>query len=177
MTKIIDSSKDIYEATDGEEKSNIIKRADLRLRVRHTKAFGHVTDDKIHDRHTMQHFTKQEIDQLEKYMRDYFPEDIPERMITYLHQHSDNASQHFKNTGAIHFFTCLHNRLAHLAAYVYTFGAPGHGKGPWDGIGGRWKNKVDQCSSSSETQDRLAYTHSGYIQTVTDVWMALQYHF
>ena len=71
----------------------------------------------------------------------------------------------------------MHNRLAHLAAYAYTFGAPGHEKGPCDGISGRWKNKVDQCSSSSETQGRLAYTRSGYIKTVTDAWMALQYHF
>ena len=64
-----------------------------------------------------------------------------------------------------------------FAAYIYTFGAPGHGKGPWDGIGGRWKSKVDQCSSSSETQGRLSYTNSGYIQSVKDVAMALQYHF
>ena len=53
VTKITDSSKGIYEVTDGEEKSNIIKRADLRLQVRHTKVFGHVIDDKMYDRHAM----------------------------------------------------------------------------------------------------------------------------
>jgi hypothetical protein len=32
-------------------------------------------------------------------------------------------------------------------------------------------------SSSSETHGRLRYTKSGYIQSVKDAWMALQYHF
>jgi hypothetical protein len=144
---------------------------------RHTRAFGHVSDDKVHDRHAMQHFTKQELEELEKYMKQYFPDDIPQGRILRLHQHSDNASQHFKSTGALHFFTCLTTRITTLSAYVYSFGAPGHGKGPWDGVGGRWKSKVDQCSSSSETQGRLSYTDSGYIQSVKDVFMALQYHF
>ena len=68
-------------------------------------------------------------------MRDYFPDDIPDGKINRLHQHSDNASQHFKNTGAMHFFTCMHHQVPRFAAFVYTFGAPDHGKGPWDGIG------------------------------------------
>ena len=125
----------------------------------------------------MQHFTTQEMAELEKYMRDYFPDDIPDGKINCLHQHSDNASQHFKNTGVIHFFTCMHHQVPRFAVFVYTFGAPGHGKGPWYGIGARWKNKVDQCSSSSEVQGRFSYTHSGYIESVRDVWMALRHHF
>ena len=109
-------------------------------------------------------------------MREYFPKDIPLGKIHRLHQHSDNASQHLKNTEVFDFLTCLHNQVALFAGYVYTFGAPGHGKGPWDGIGGQWKNKVEQCSSSSKSQGRLAHTYSGYIQTVIDMWMALMYH-
>ena len=75
------------------------------------------------------------------------------------------------------FFTCLLGGISFVTGHIYTFGAPGHGKGPWDGIGGRWKAKIDQCSSSSETQGRLSYTESGYIQSTTDVVMALRYHF
>jgi hypothetical protein len=177
VTGVINSDQGTYEITDDNEGKHRINRPDLRLRRRHTRAFGHVSDDKVHDRHAMQHFTKQELEELEKYMKQYFPDDIPHGRIVRLHQHSDNASQHFKSTGALHFFTCLTTRITTLAAYVYSFGAPGHGKGPWDGVGGRWKSKVDQCSSSSETQGRLSYTDSGYIQSVKDVFMALQYHF
>ena len=177
VTGVIDPAQGKYEITDENECKHHVNRPDLRLRKRHTKAFGHVSDDKVHDRLAMQHFTKQELEELEKYMKQYFPDDIPHGRILRLHQHSNNASQHVKNTGALYFFTCLTTGIIMFAAYIYTFGAPGHGKGPWDGIGGRWKSKVDQCSSSSETQGRLSYTDSGYIQSVKDVVMAIQYHF
>ena len=72
----------------------------------------------------------------------------------------------------------MHCRVDKFAAFVHTyFGAPGHGKGPWDRIGAWWKNKVNQCSSLSKVQGRLGYTQSDYIESVTDVWMALRYHF
>ena len=99
----------------------------------------------------MQKFTTDEMKALEKYMNDNFPDDIPNGKITRLHQHSDNAS-HFKSTGAIQYFTTLINDRGGptSTAFVYSFGAPGHGKGPYDGIGGRWKNKIDQALSSAK---------------------------
>ena len=85
-------------------------------------------------------------------MKENFPNDVPKGHIVRLHQHSDNASTHFKNTGAIHYFTTLINERGGPTetAFVYSFGAPGHGKGPYDGIGGRWKNKIDQAMSMAE---------------------------
>ena len=59
----------------------------------------------------------------------------------------------------------------------YSFGAPSHGKGFHDGIGGCWKTKVDSCIRSSHTIGRLSYTATGYIQNVRDVYDALVYHF
>ena len=56
---------------------------------------------------------------------------------------------------------------------VYSFGAPGHGKGPYNGIGGRWKNKIDQCMSTVGT-GLLECTVSGFIQGVDDVHSALE---
>ena len=90
----------------------------------------------------MQHFTTHELDYLEAYMKIHFPQDIPEGKIVRLHQHSDNAS-HFKSTGAINYFTTLIGVRGgpSKTAFVYSFGAPGHGKGPFDSISGRWKKQ------------------------------------
>ena len=133
----------MYEVTDAQGKVHHIHHANLRHRKRHSVACGHVTDDKVHDRHAMQHFTDNELKYLESYMKQNFPADIPTGGIVRLHQHSDNAGSHFKNTGAINYYTTLKNDRGDptLTAFVYSFGAPGHGKSPYDGIGGRWKKQ------------------------------------
>ncbi|KAL7550152.1 hypothetical protein ACHAWF_013398 [Thalassiosira exigua] len=171
--------EDEYKVCDKDGVHNVVSRTVLRHRVRHSVAFGHVSDDKVHDRHAMQHFTKYELEKLEAYMVEYFPEDIPGGRIRRLHQHSDNAGQHFKNTGAINYFsTLIDERGGPIStAYVYTFGAPGHGKGPYDGIGGRWKHKIDQSVASAMTKGVLSYTRSRYIESVEDVYDALVHHF
>ena len=149
----------------------------MRHRKRHSVATGHITDDKIHDRHAMQKFTDREMKDLETYMNENFPEDIPLGKIARLHKHSDNAT-HFKSTGAINYFTTLINDRGGptKTAFVYSFGAPGHGKGPYDGIGGRWKNKIDMALSSA-LKSKLSFTASGYIHTIEDVHSALVYYF
>ena len=47
----------LYEVKDEHDVSHTIDRAYLRHWKRHSVASGHVTDDKVHDRHAMQHFT------------------------------------------------------------------------------------------------------------------------
>ena len=178
VTDISNVEEDIYEVTDAQGKTHQICRSLLRHRKRHSVATGHVTDDKIHDRHAMQHFTTHELKYLEEYMKINFPEDIPKGHIVRLHQHSDNASTHFKNTGAINYFTTLIDARGgpRETAFVYSFGAPGHGKGPFDGIGGRWKNKIDQAMSTAQRK-KLEFTDTGYIENVRDVFKALDYYF
>ena len=85
----------------------------------------------------MQHFTEHELNSLESYMKENFPNDTPKGYITRLHQHYGNTI-HFKSTGAINYFTTFINDRGGPSetAFVYSFGAPGHGKGPYDGIGG-----------------------------------------
>ena len=167
----------IYEVTDAQGKKHSILRSLLRLHKRHSVASGHVTDDRIHNRHAMQHFTDHELKFLESYMNENYPDDIPKGCITRLHQHSDNAS-HFKSTGAIAYFTTLVDDRGGPSetAFVYSFGAPGHGKGPFDGIGGRWKNKIEQAMSTAMTK-KLEFTDTGYIHGVEDVYKTLVYHF
>jgi len=178
VTDHSEAGDDIYEVTDAEGKIHHVPRSLLRHRKRHSVATGHVTDDKIHDRHAMQHFTTHELKYLEEYMKENFPEDIPEGHIVRLQQHSDNVSTHFKNTGAINYFTTLIDDRGgpSKTAFVYSFGAPGHGKGPFDGIGGRWKNKIDQAMSTAESK-KLEFTDTGYIENVQDVFKALEYYF
>ena len=178
VTCVSQADETMYEVTDAQGTTHMIARSRLRYRKRHSVASGHVTDDKVHDRRAMQHFTDYELKYLESYLLEYFPEDIPNGHITHLHQHSDNAASHFKNTGAINYFTTLINERGGPSetAFVYSFGAPGHGKGPFDGIGGRWKRKIDQCMSSAEIE-MLEFTESGYIHTVKDVYLALEYYF
>ena len=172
------AEEDMYEVTDADGKKHIIERHRMRNRKRHSVATGHVTDEKVHDRRAMQHFTDHELKWLESYMKEIYPEDIPKGHITRLHQHSNNTSTHFKNTGAINYYTTLIDKRGGPieTAFVYSFGAPGHGKGPYDGIGGRWKNKIDQAMSSTVTK-RLEFTESGYIHSVKDVVSAFNYYF
>lgn len=158
-------------------------RSLLRHRKRHTICVAHLSDDKKHDRFAMQHFTEKELPWLEKYMRDNFPNDLDEgcEYITRFHRHSDNASQHFKNTGAIEFFTSLikkHGRDASKCKYVYSFGAPGHGKGCFDGIGGTFKHKVHNLIKSTKSSGQgIPGVESGYIGSVDEVIEALKHHF
>ena len=73
------------------------------------------------------------------------------------HMHSDNAASHFKSSKTMHYVSSLPSRLASWAAGVldaagqpmsfrvfWEFGAPGHGKGVWDGIGAWMKRTVRQ---------------------------------
>jgi hypothetical protein len=111
-------------------------------------------------------------------MKENFLADLPKGNIVRLHQHSDNAGSHFKNTGAINYYTTLINDRGGPAqtSFVYSFGAPGYGKGPYDGIGGQWKRKIDQCMATA-VEETLVYTSEGSIENGKDVYDALEYHF
>jgi hypothetical protein len=108
---------------------------------------------KRHDRFAMENFTTTEMEWIEKYLDANLCTDLPGNTITHLHCHSDNAGQHSKNTGALEFFT----HLMHLwggagkCSYIYSFGAPGHEKGVYDGLGGSMKTKVHNLIQGSKT--------------------------
>ena len=73
------------------------------------------------------------------------------------HMHSDNAPSHFKSSKTMNYVTTLPERLkawmpraaealgkALTFRVFWEFGAPGHGKGVWDGIGAWIKRTVRQ---------------------------------
>ena len=62
--------------------------------------------------------------------------------------------------------------------YVYSFGAPGHGKGFFDGLGGALKNKIHSLIQGKKSGgDNISGTSSGYISNVEDVHDALNEYF
>jgi hypothetical protein len=62
--------------------------------------------------------------------------------------------------------------------YVYSFRAPGHGKGCFDGIGGALKNKIHSLIKGAKTGgDNIAGTASGYLSSIEDVHDALKEYF
>ena len=108
----------------------------------------------------------------------HHPDDIPQGNTVRLHQHLDNAGQHFKNTGALHYFTTLIIKRGGSSenAFVYSSGVPGHGKLFYDGIGGTFKNKIHYLIQSSKTSGvHTPGPDSGYINTVKYVFDALVY--
>ena len=61
-----------YEVTDNDGMKHNLHRKDVRLRKCHNVVFGHVSEDKSHDTYAMQHYTNNELTQLEKYMAEHF---------------------------------------------------------------------------------------------------------
>ena len=104
----------------------------------HTEAFIHVSDDKTHDSHAAQTFINKTL----AYLDEHYVKTGKETFVA-LHMHSDNAPSHFKSSKTMYFFTTLVATLKQWGSavlhrsfrIVWEFGAPGHGKGVWDGIG------------------------------------------
>jgi hypothetical protein len=73
----------------------------------------------------------------------WISENVRDEQFTTLFIHSDNASQHFKNSKTLNWLSKRPSStkrrkgsLSQLKKCQWSFGAPGHGKGAWDGLGG-----------------------------------------
>ena len=136
MTAHIDGN--IYGVEDNNGNVSYIYRSQLCHQKRHVVSCAHVSDEKNHDRFSMQHFSTADLEWLEGYMKDELSNYIPEVKVTHIHIQSDNVGRHFKGSVAIEYFKSLVNDCcgATYCMYVYSFGDPGHGKGFFDGLGG-----------------------------------------
>jgi hypothetical protein len=174
----IDGSKDVYQVEDEGGRLHEVSLSSLQHRSRHIICCDHITDDKSHDCFTMQQFTDEELQYIENYMSDKFLNDLINRHIKRLHQHSDNASQHFKSTGALKYTSLIKEQGGPTeCVYVYSFGAPGHGKGVFDGVGRAIKNKVHSLIKATKTSDDgVPGVDSGYINNVLDVFQAIRHN-
>ena len=63
------------------------------------------------------------------------------QQITSIYFDSDGAPSHFKLKGTLHYVSTLRSEPSRPVD-KWMFGAPGHGKGPHNGLGGIMKNKL-----------------------------------
>lgn len=132
-----------------------VERAQLRHRKKHTTAFIGVTDEKRHDAPSTQHF-------LNKQFQHWLLHLDEGKFWAWL-GHSDNAS-HFKSGSMLNYWSGKMSELDFLKACWIEFGCPGHGKGPWDGMGAVMKQAVTR----DITNGRIL-TLSGYIRNPEEV--------
>jgi hypothetical protein len=69
-------------------------------------------------------------------------------MIAYV-VHSDNAAQHFHSVKAMYWLSHLPSTFGWIDRVYWAFGCPGHGKGPWDGIGALSKTMLRHSITTS----------------------------
>ena len=131
------------------------RRCQLRQRVFYTQAFACVTDEKRHDGYTTSHF-------LNRMLNDHFRERIENGEFWAFIGHSDNAS-HFKSGQMMNYWSEIKKKLK-LKFVRIDFGCPGHGKGPWDGLGAVLKQAVTR-----DTLNNKILTQSGYVTSPMEV--------
>lgn len=118
-----------------------VKRKCLRHRLKCTVATIGVTDEKRHDAVTTQHFLNQQFQHwLLSRDRQQFWAWIG---------HSDNAS-HFKSGAMMNYWSKKSKEVDFLDMCWIDFGCPGHGKGPWDGLGAVLKQQVTRDITNSK---------------------------
>ena len=161
---------------DSSDPPEMIERRYLRHRKKRTMAFIHVSDDKTHDSHAAQTFINKTLAWLEE----HYVSTSKERFIA-LHMHSDNAPSHFKSSKTMYYLTTLPERLKSWSVVaqrsfrvVWEFGAPGHGKGVWDGIGAWMKRTVRQDIVDHTSTMPTVLTSDGNILSAAQVYEHLK---
>eukprot|EP00965_Chrysotila_dentata_P260420 6213900-Pleurochrysis_carterae.AAC.2 len=137
---------------DGTVVEAVVRRC-LRHRCFFTKAVLIVTSEKRHDAATTQHCFNTILPHIHSA--------VP--TLTRFTLHSDNAS-HFKSRTQANYWSRLRVLHPWLAAVDCEFGPPGHGKGPWDGLGAVAKSKVLRDILNNKIR-----TESGVISSSTEV--------
>ena len=123
----------VYTVRDEKGQDHVVQRQYLRERKWGTVAFSGVTPDTKHDTYASQCFLKKTL----QWWEDNYVNTGKEN-INSVHIHSDNAS-HFKSRKSMHFLSQIKVLFAWVSWVTWSFGCPGHGKGPWDGFGGMLK--------------------------------------
>ena len=130
------------------------QRRYLRHRKWYTWAFVGITGDKKQDSYATQHFITMILSWLHATVIVTGLETA-----TRLYIHSDNAATHFKNSKTLNFLSRIPSIFTWILIACWSFGCPGHGKGPWDGLGGILKRMLRQ-----DTIDRKLKSHSGIMK-------------
>lgn len=146
----------IYSVTreDGSVIGGVLRER-IRHRKLHTVAFVCITDEKRQDAATTQHMLNKQFE--------YWLQRLDAGKFWAWVGHSDNAS-HFKSGAMMHYWTHKVHDLDFLKACWIEFGCPGHGKGPWDGMGAVMKQTLKRDMTNNKI-----LTESGYITSPKEV--------
>lgn len=153
-------------AVEGEEEIYSVEREDgsvvggitrerLRHRKKSTTAFICVTDEKRHDAATTQHFLNRQFQ--------HWLQHVDRGKFWAWLGHSDNAS-HFKSSAMMHYWAGRISEVGFLKSCWIEFGCPGHGKGPWDGMGAVMKQQLKRDMTNGKI-----LTSSGYVTCPREV--------
>jgi hypothetical protein len=166
--RIIDRVGDIYAVENSTGNKEKVHRKLLRHRVYIQQCHAGVTADKQHDSWSMQFFVTKTIEHLRAQGT------IANQKLRALCVHSDNAKQHFKSSKSLFYFT---SKLGFESA-LWDFGAPGHGKGVWDGLGGMLKQWLRKRSASALSfMHRLDMETPISVKSAKDCFEAWKSHF
>lgn len=140
-----------------------VTRDRLRHRKKYTTAFVCVTDEKRHDSISSQHFLNRQFQ--------HWLQHVDVGHFWAWAGHSDNAS-HFKSGAMLHYWSNKMSELPFLKACWIEFGCPGHGKGPWDGMGAVMKQQLKRDMTNNNI-----LTQSGYVRTPSEAAEHLERRF
>ena len=125
----------------------LYSRTHLGLRKWISVAHISISDDKKHD---AAHVGAYLLDVIETMKKDG-------HAFTSLHVHTDNAPQHYKHSKTMHLFSHIIAEDDTISSGTWSFGCPGHGKGPWDGIGAFIKCLLRSDTDSKKVNPKSAY--------------------
>jgi hypothetical protein len=108
-----------------------------------------VTNDKKHDTYATQYF----MSKMQEWWKEFTSANHEDEMVLIpyilsLHIHSDNAGSHFKSSKTMNFLSRLRGMFGWKV--TWSFGCPGHGKGPWDGFGGMLKRVMRRATTDEK---------------------------
>ena len=88
---------------------------------------------------------------------------IDGELIVQIATHSDNAAQHFKSSKSLCWYSSLVTAHPWIKSLVWDFGAPGHGKGVWDGLFGMLKQWSAAASLSESCAQAVPFLSSSAV--------------
>ena len=129
---------------------------DIRVRIMRTVPIIIVSDDKKHDTHFVREAILNHLVGEKGWLNTQTEFPGLAEQIQEIYFDSDGAPSHFKQKGTMHFCTTISSKIGDRGS-CWGFGAPGHGKGPHNGLGGIVKCKLRRLFLANDTHISNSY--------------------
>lgn len=147
---------DVYSPT---KKLIEVNCEDVRVRTMRTVPIIIVSDDKKHDTHFVREAIVNHLVGENGWLNTQTEFPGLAEQIDEIYFDSDGAPSHFKQKGTLHFCTTISKEIGNRDS-CWGFGAPGHGKGPHNGLGGIVKCKLRRLFLANDTH--ISHSHQVY---------------